>query len=77
MVNLNRLRTCLDPTAETTLKSRLAAMLSQPALCRSGGVVFDIRNPESAYSIHLDIYNYEQREFKDRCDALNACGPIL
>jgi hypothetical protein len=39
-------------------------------MCRSGGVVFDIRNPESAYSIHIDLYNYEQREFQDRCDAL-------
>ncbi|MGW8313781.1 MAG: hypothetical protein ACWGOL_11175 [Desulfuromonadales bacterium] len=70
MVSLNRLKTCLDPGAETKLKTRLAALLSQPAMCRSGGVVFDIRNPESAYSIHVDLYNYEQKQFQDRCDAL-------
>jgi hypothetical protein len=70
MLSLNRLRTCRDPGAETKLKTRLAAQLSQPAMCRAGGVVFDIRNPESAYSIHIDLYNYEQREFQDRCDAL-------
>jgi hypothetical protein len=70
MVSLNRLRTCRDPAEEKKLKTSLAALLSQPAMCRSGGVVFDIRNPESAYSIHVDFYNYEQREFQDRCDAL-------
>lgn len=70
MVSLNRLRTCLDPEAEMKLKTRLAALLGRPALCRSGGVIFDIRNPESAYSIHIDLYNYERREFQDRCDAL-------
>ena len=70
MVSLNRLRTCRDPAEEKKLKTSLAALLSQPAMCRSGGVVFDIRNPESAYSIHVDLYNYEQREFQDRCDAL-------
>ncbi len=70
MVSLNRLSTCSDPGEESKLKTRLAALLSQPGLCRSGGVVFDIRNPESAYSIHIDLYNYEQKEFQDRCDAL-------
>jgi hypothetical protein len=70
MVSLNRLRTCRDPGAEAKLKTSLAALLSQPAMCRAGGVVFDIRNPESGYSIHVDLYNYEQREFQDRCDAL-------
>ena len=45
--------------------------LSRPGTCRTGGVVFDIRQPESAWSIHLDIYNYEHREFQDRCDALS------
>jgi hypothetical protein len=70
MVSLNRLRTCLDPNEELTLKTRLAAMLSRPGQCRAGGVVFDIRNPESAYSIHVDLYNYEQKEFQDRCSAL-------
>lgn len=70
MVSLNRLRTCLDPNEELTLKARLAAMLSGPGQCRSGGVVFDIRHPESAYSVHIDLYNYEQREFQDRCSAL-------
>lgn len=70
MVNLNQLQTCLDPEEELTLKTRLAAMLSHPDQCRSGGVVFDIRQPESAYSIHIDLYNYERREFQDRCSAL-------
>lgn len=70
MVSLNRLRTCLDPNEELTLKTRLASLLSRPGQCRSGGVVFDIRHPESAYSIHIDLYNYEQREFQDRCSAL-------
>lgn len=70
MVSLNRLRTCSDPGEETKLKAHLAGLLSQPAKCRTGGVLFDIRNPESAYSIHIDLYNYEQKEFKDRCDAL-------
>ena len=70
MVNLNQLQTCLDPEEELKLKTRLAAMLSRPGQCRAGGVVFDIRQPESAYSIHIDLYNYEQREFQDRCSAL-------
>jgi hypothetical protein len=70
MVSLNRLRTCRDPGEETKLKTSLASLLNQPAMCRSGGVVFDIRNPESAYSIHINLYNYEQKEFQDRCDAL-------
>lgn len=70
LVSLNRLSTCRDPEAETKLKTRLAALLSQPARCRAGGVIFAIRNPESAYSIHIDLYNYEQREFQDRCEAL-------
>jgi hypothetical protein len=70
MVSLNRLRTCRDPGEEKKLKTSLASLLSQPAMCRSGGVVFDIRNPESAYSIHINFYNYEQKEFQDRCDAL-------
>lgn len=70
LVSLNRLSTCRDPEAETRLKTRLAALLSQPARCRAGGVIFAIRNPESAYSIHVDLYNYEQREFQDRCEAL-------
>jgi len=71
-MSLSRLRTCRDPGEETTLKSRLAAMLPNPTRCRSGGVVFDIRNVESAYSAHIDIYNYEQREFEDRCAALRV-----
>ena len=70
LISLNRLNTCRDPGEETQLKTRLAVVLNQPGLCRSGGVVFDIRNPESAYSIHIDLYNYAQREFRDRCDAL-------
>jgi len=70
MISLNRLSTCRDPGEETQLKTQLAVLLNQPGLCRSGGVVFDIRNPESAYSIHIDLYNYAQREFRDRCDAL-------
>jgi hypothetical protein len=70
MVSLNRLRTCRDPGEEKKLKTSLASLLSQPAMCRTGGVVFDIRNPESAYSIHVNFFNYEQREFQDRCDAL-------
>lgn len=70
MVSLNRLRTCLDPDEELALRARLAGMLSGPGLCRSGGVVFDIRYPETAYSVHVDLYNYERREFPDRCAAL-------
>lgn len=70
LVSLNKLRTCRDPAAENRLKTKLAALLNGPARCRAGGVVFAIRNPESAYSIHVDLYNYEQREFRDRCDAL-------
>jgi hypothetical protein len=71
-MSLSRLRTCRDPGEEMTLKSRLAAMLGNPTRCRSGGVVFDIRNVESAYSTHIDIYNYERREFRDRCAALQV-----
>jgi hypothetical protein len=69
-VSLERLRTCLDPGEERRLKSRLAAMLSRPTLCRTRGVVFDVRFPESAYSIHIDLYNYEGKTFSDRCAAL-------
>ncbi len=69
-ISLNRLSTCLDPEEEMTLKSRLAAMLSRPTVCRAGGVVFSVHFPESAYSIHIDLYNYEWREFPDRCAAL-------
>jgi hypothetical protein len=78
MMSLNQLQTCLDPEEELKLKTRLAAMLSRPGQCRSGGVVFDIRQPESAYSIHVNLYNYEQKEFQDRCSALRlavySCG---
>ncbi|MBE0597413.1 MAG: hypothetical protein IH614_09095, partial [Desulfuromonadales bacterium] len=70
LVSLNRLRTCRDPEAEKQLKTRLATLLSRPQLCRSGGVIFDVRHPESAWSIHVDLFNYEQREFPDRCAAL-------
>lgn len=70
LVSLNRLRTCRDPRAELQLRTRLATLLSRPALCRSGGVVFDVLYPESAYSVHIDLYNYEQKEFSDRCAAL-------
>jgi hypothetical protein len=77
MVSLNRLRTCRDPEEEIRLKTRLASMLNRPAICRSGGCLFDIRYQESAYSIHIDLYNYEKRDFKDRCEALslavNSC----
>lgn len=77
MVSLNRLRTCRDPGEEMRLRTRLASMLSRPALCRSGGCIFDITHQESAYSIHIDLYNYEKRDFKDRCEALslavNSC----
>ena len=70
LVHLNRLATCLDPGMEIALKTRLATLLSRPALCRSGGIIFDVLYPESAYSVHLRFYNYEQREFADRCAAL-------
>ncbi len=70
LVSLNRLRTCLDPGAEIKLKTRLATLLSRPSVCRSGGVLFDIRQPDSAYSIQLDFYNYERKNFPDRCAAL-------
>ena len=69
---LNNLHTCLDPEAEMNLKSRMAGLLSRPALCRSGGVVFDIGSPESAYSIQIDLYNYEKRDFPDKCAALKS-----
>ncbi len=70
LVSLNRLRTCRDPRAELQLKTRLATLLSRPDLCRSSGVVFNVLYPESAYSVHIDLYNYEQKEFSDRCAAL-------
>jgi hypothetical protein len=70
LVSLNRLRTCLDPEAEMRLRTRLASLLGRPATCRTGGVIFDFRQPESAWSLHVDIYNYEGREFHDRCAAL-------
>lgn len=70
LVSLNKLHTCRNPEAENQLKTRLATLLSRPQRCRSGGVVFDVRQPDSAWSIHIDLYNYEQREFQDRCDAL-------
>jgi hypothetical protein len=70
LLSLNQLSTCRDPQAEMRLRTRLATLVSKPGTCRSGGVVFVIRQPESAWSIHLDIYNYGNREFGDRCAAL-------
>ncbi len=74
LVSLNRLKTCRDPGAELNLKTRLAALLSRPGLCRSGGVLFDVLYPESAYSLHVDLYNYEHIDFPDRCAALRQAA---
>jgi hypothetical protein len=70
LVSLTELRTCLDPLAESELRTRLATALSRPGTCRSGGVFFDFHQPESAWSIRIDIYNYEGATFRDRCAAL-------
>lgn len=70
LVSLTELRTCVDPQAETNLRTRLATLLSRPTLCRSGGLYFDFHHPESAWSIRVDIYNYEGATFGDRCAAL-------
>ena len=79
LVPLNQLLTCLDPQEEQVLRTRLAALLGGPAQCRHGGVVFAVRHPESAYSLHLDIYNYGGLDLGDRCAALRlaiqSCAP--
>jgi hypothetical protein len=70
LLSLNQLSTCRDPQAEMKLRTSLATLVSKPGTCRSGGVVFAIHQPESAWSVHVDIYNYENVEFRDRCAAL-------
>jgi hypothetical protein len=70
LVSFNSLRTCPDPEEEHRLKTRLAILVSRPGTCPVGKVVFDFKNPESAYSIHIDIYNYGKVAFPDRCSAL-------
>ncbi len=70
LMSLSELRTCVNPQAENDLRARLATLLSRPTICRSEGVFFDVRHPESAWSIRVDIYNYEGALFSDRCAAL-------
>jgi hypothetical protein len=77
LVSLNRLRTCRDPQTEMKLRTQLASLVRQPGTCRTGGVVFAILQPETAWSIHVDIYDFEQREFQDRCAALGLAAQCL
>lgn len=70
MISLNQLKACIDPNAEWTLKTSLAAALDTDGKCSIRNMVFFFKNTENGYTLQVDLFNPEK--FVDRCEALRT-----
>ena len=70
LISLKTFKVCTDPEEEFRLKTKLAVQLDGPSRFGAGGVLFFCKYTESGYTMQVDIYDPQERVFKDRCEVL-------